>query len=84
MQDFMNDIEEDPELRQSVMLYKDQPVIDELEAQMAKMSLNKTQNKSPIGEALEKGKATVGSSERNIVSVKRQTAAGEQLKEDKE
>jgi hypothetical protein len=51
---------------------------------MAKMSLNKTQNKSPIGEALEKGKAMVGSSERNIVSVKRQTAAGEQLKEDKE
>lgn len=37
----MNDIEEDPELRQSVMLYKDHEVINELEAQMAKMSLEK-------------------------------------------
>lgn len=67
----MNDIEEDPELRQSVMLYKDQAVIDELEAQMAKMSLDKQAKQSPIGEALEKGQATVGSEMRKIVSAKR-------------
>jgi len=84
LNEFMNDIEEDPELRQSMMLYKDQPVIDELEAAMAKMSLNKQQNKSPIGEALEKGTAMVGNTERKINSVKRQTAEGEQFKMEKE
>lgn len=51
---------------------------------MAKMSLEKQAKKSPIGEALEKGQFTVGSEMRKIVSAKRQTAAGQQSKMDKE
>jgi hypothetical protein len=43
---------------------------------MAKMTLEKQAKKSPIGEALEKGSAMVGNAQRNIVSAKRQTAAG--------
>jgi hypothetical protein len=60
MQEFLRDIEEDPELRQSISLYKDQEVIDALEAQMASMSIEKQKDQpSPVGEALEAGKAKV-------------------------
>ena len=57
--DFLQDIEEDPEMRQNINLYKDQDVIDELEKQLAGMSLSETpaetDGKSPIDQALEKG-----------------------------
>jgi len=53
LKDFMNELEEDPEMRQNVMLYKDEVVIDELEKQLAAMTLDEKAKecKSPIEEA---------------------------------
>ena len=58
---FLEDIEEDPEVRQNVNKYRDEDVIEEL---LGKLSLNPTEpkgdvKKSPMLEALDKGKAMV-------------------------
>lgn len=46
----MQDIEEDPDMRANINLYKDTDVINELEAQFANMGLSdkKDDYKSPI------------------------------------
>jgi len=77
----MNDIEEDPELRANINLYKDDDVINELEKQLAAMTIDETK-KSPIGEALEKGSATVQGKDRKIIKASRLTnqAIGRALK----
>ena len=61
---FLQDIEEDPEIRQNVNLYRDEDVIEQLESQMAKMNLKETEDKedpkkSPMMQALDKGSAKV-------------------------
>jgi len=50
MRDFMNDLEEDPEMRQNVQLFKDEDVIDSLEKQLAALTLEES-SKSPLEEA---------------------------------
>jgi len=47
MKEFMADIEEDPEMREKISLYKDEDVVDQLEKQLAQMSLN-DKPKSPL------------------------------------
>lgn len=42
---FLRDLEDDPEMRQNVNLYKDEDVIARLERQVAGMSLNDEQSK---------------------------------------
>ena len=49
-------------------------MINELEKQLAAMSLNEDAKKSPIGTALEKGSANVGGKERKVVKAARKTA----------
>jgi nonsense-mediated mRNA decay protein 3 len=71
---FLNDIEEDAEIRQNVNLYKDDDVIDELEKQLAGLALDDkkpeaTVKKSSVSEALDKGQATVNGKERKVVKV---------------
>ena len=60
--EFLQDIEEDPEMRANINLYKDEDVINELEAQLAGMSINESaaNNKSPNDAALDKGSFQVG------------------------
>ena len=55
--DFLQDIEEDPEMRANINLFKDQDVIDQLEAQLNAMSISETpaNTKSPADQALDKG-----------------------------
>lgn len=58
---FMQDIEEDPEMRANINLYKDEDVINQLEKQMAALDIvESSASKSPIGEALEAGETVVG------------------------
>lgn len=62
---FHQDIEEIPEMREEIQLYKDEDVIAELEAKMASMDLEQKPSESM--------KAPNG---RKLVSVKRNTAQG--------
>jgi len=49
MKDFMDDLEEDPEMRQSIQLYKNKKVVDDLEHQLAQLSLTEEKScKSPL------------------------------------
>ena len=51
-------------------------MINELEKQLAAMTLNENAKKSPIGEALEKGVAKVGGQDRKVVKASRKTEQG--------
>ena len=87
----MNDIEEDPELRANINLYKvsflslnfskNESVIDELEKQLAGLKIETEPKKSPIGEALDKGSATIAGQERKLVKAARKTTKGKQNSE---
>ena len=82
----MADIEEDPDMRANINLYKDTDVINELEAQFANMGISEKKDdyKSPIQKAQEEGSAIVGGDQRKVVSTKRKTKQGEQEKIDAE
>lgn len=75
--EFLQDIEEDPEMRANINLYKDEDVIAQLEAQLGGLSLTNepstTSGKSPNDVALEKGQAVVGGQTRKVVKAKRST-----------
>lgn len=51
-------------------------MINELEKQLAAMTLNENAKKSPIGEALEKGVAKVGGQDRKVFKASRKTEQG--------
>ena len=75
---FLDDIEEDPEIRANVNKYKDEEVIEEL---LGKLSLNPTEEKldvkkSPMLDALDKGEAKVEGQQRKVVKGARKTAQG--------
>ena len=75
---FLDDIEEDPEIRANVNKYKDEDVIEEL---LGKLSLNPTEKKddvkkSPMLDALDKGEAKVDGQQRKVVKGARKTAQG--------
>jgi len=65
--EFLQDIEEDPEMRANINLYKDEAVIAELEKRLAGLDLDEKAKKSPLMEAMEKGGAVVGGKERKVV-----------------
>lgn len=71
----MKDIDEDPEMRANINLYRDDDVINALEQQLGSLSLTEGQSsiKSPADAALEKGTTKVGTQERKVVKVKRGT-----------
>ena len=53
MDHFMQDIEENPDMREHINLYKDSKVIDELEKQLSGLNLDGEDiKKSPMGQAL--------------------------------
>lgn len=62
--DFLQDIEEDPEMRANINLYKDDDVIASLERQLGGLNLTEgnpaNTGKSPADAALDRGEATVG------------------------
>ena len=75
---FLDDIEEDAEIRANVNKYKDEEVIEEL---LGKLSLNPTEEKldvkkSPMQDALDKGEAKVEGQQRKVVKGARKTAQG--------
>jgi nonsense-mediated mRNA decay protein 3 len=75
-EEFLRDLEEDPELRTAVNLYKDKKVIDELEAKLASMSLgDKAKEISDMGKLIKKKK---------VVKAKRKTEKGEEMMKEKE
>ena len=73
----MQDIEEDPELRANINLYRDDDVINQLEQQLSSLTLQENTSssaqvgKSPNDAALDKGTAKVGGQERKVVKAKR-------------
>lgn len=67
----MQDIEEDPEMRAHINIYKDEDVIAELEKKLAGLDLEGTAKASPISEAMEQGTAVVAGQERKVVAGKR-------------
>jgi len=84
----LQDIEEDPEIRQNVNLYRDDDAIDRLNKKMASLDLKEGRtteldelNKSPIGQALDAGTATVGNEPRKILKGARKTTKGRALEE---
>jgi hypothetical protein len=87
MEIFMQDIEEDPEIRQNVNLFRDDDVIERLNAQMSKLDLggkgdeNDEPKKSPIGQALDSGTATIGNEQRKVLKGARKTTKGKVIQE---
>lgn len=77
MKEFMDDIEEDPEMRQNIRLYKNKNVVDDLEKQLAALTLNENVPKlAPIETAQEKGSIKVGTETRKVVTGSRKTKEG--------
>jgi hypothetical protein len=72
---FLQDIEEDPEIRQQIDLYRNEDVINELEKKLAGMNLEEAK-KSQIQSAIDAGKGKVGKDERKIVQGARKTDEG--------
>lgn len=66
-------------MRQNIMLFKDEEVIDELEKQLAGLTLDdKTPTaKSPLQDAQEKGSVQVGTEQRKVVTADRKTKQGQ-------
>lgn len=63
---FLRDIEEEPELRQQIDLYRNEDVIEELEKRIAKLDLDDVVKKSPLQQELDKGNTKVGSNDRKV------------------
>ena len=75
-EDFLRDLEEDPELRQNINIYKNKKVMDELEEKMHKMNLQeKTQDIKDM---------TKGVNKKVKVKAIRKTDKGKQLMKEKE
>ena len=72
---FLQDLEDDPEYRQNVKLYKDDDAIAELEAGMGSLSLNQNE-KSEFGKAMKEGVAKIQGEERVVKQAARKTEAG--------
>ena len=80
--EFLQEIEEDPELRANINLYRDDDVINQLEQQLNSLSL--TEGKpglSPSDVALQKGSVEVDGQTRKVVKAKRTSA--ESMREQK-
>lgn len=73
--EFLQEIEEDPEMRQNINLYKDDDVVAMLEKQLNSMTLEEkmASGKSPSDAALDAGEAKVGNTVRKVVKARRTT-----------
>ena len=71
----MRDLEDDPELRANINLYKDDDIMAELESKMQSMGLDEVEP-SQLSKDLNKGTAKVAGQEREIKSAVRKTAIG--------
>jgi len=69
---FLQDLEDDPELRANVNLYKDDDIIGQLEAKIGKMTLED----SSLKQDLAKGSSNIGGQERKVSTGVRKTAIG--------
>lgn len=73
---FLRDLEDDPEMRSTINLYKDKKAIDELEQKLRGMTINeKTDELKKMGKLENKKK---------VVRAKRKTEKGKELKKEKE
>lgn len=73
---FLRDIEDEPELRQQIALYRNEDVIGELEKKIAQLDLEDTVKKSPLQEELDKGNTKVGKEDRKVTKGVRKTTQG--------
>jgi hypothetical protein len=71
---FLQDIEDDPELRANINLYKDEDII----AQLAALTLDETPAQSKLKKDLQSGKAVVEGDIRKVKEVKRKTEKGKE------
>ena len=71
---FLRDLEDDPELRQNVNLYRDDDIVAQLEAKISNMNLD--DDASQLKKDLETGKTKVGGEERSIKTATRKTDEG--------
>jgi nonsense-mediated mRNA decay protein 3 len=77
-EEFLRDIEEDPEIRAQVNLYKDDEAINEIEKQLQGLMLDeKKETKKEKTDVVK-----VGGQERKIVKATRKTEKGKQLQEE--
>jgi len=78
---FLQDIEEDPEMRANINLYKDEDVINSLTKQLSGLTVApkapEAVGKSPADAALDAGQAVVGGQARKVVKAKRSTTEGQ-------
>lgn len=76
LEEFLRDLEEDPELRSTINIYKDKKVMDELETKLAGLNLSeKAQEIGDMSKLIKKKK---------IVKAKRKTEKGKELKQEKD
>jgi nonsense-mediated mRNA decay protein 3 len=75
-EEFLQDLEEDPELRSSINMYKDKKVIEELESKLSGLSLGDKASEIATMGKIEKKK--------KIVKAKRKTEKGEKMRKEKE
>ena len=75
---FLQDIEDDPEFRANVNLYRNDDIIGQLEAQIGKMTLDDAKQ-SNIKSDIEKGVSKVGNEERLVKKAVRKTAIGKAI-----
>lgn len=82
---FIQDIEEDPELRGQIDLYKNEDVIGQLEKKLAGMNLTAEEAKvSAVQAGLDRGKAKVGGEERTVTKAVRKTKEGRERQAESE
>jgi hypothetical protein len=80
---FLQDIEDDPDFRANVNLYKDDDVIGQLEAQIGNMNLDDTKESS-LKTVLDKGIKLTAGEERPVKKAVRKTAIGKAIQHQSE
>lgn len=77
----MRDIEDDPEFRANVNLYRDDDIIGQLEAKISGLTLEES---SKLEKNLESGTSRVGSDDRQVKKAVRKTAIGKAIQHQSE
>ena len=80
----MQDLEDDPELRANVNLYKDDDIIAQLEAKIGNMTLEDNAKESTLKQDLDKGVSNVGGDHREVKKAVRKTAIGKAIQHQSE
>jgi hypothetical protein len=86
-EDFLQDLEEDPELRSTMNLYKNKKVMEELEAKMARVELGDNEKEMARAGMRDNIKKIAGVNKldknKKVLKAKRKTQAGEDMQKEK-